>query len=50
MYVLQSGRTPLHKASEKWNNKQVVDVLIKADANVNIADKVSYYQAPYCIS
>ena len=39
-YILQSGRTPLHEASER-TNEEVVDALIKAGANVNM---VSYFQ------
>ena len=40
-YILQSGRTPLHEASER-TDEEVVDALIKAGANVNM---VSYFQA-----
>ena len=42
-YILQSGRTPLHEASERTDEK-VVDALIKAGANINI---VSYFQVVY---
>ena len=45
--ILQSGRTPLHAAS-RWSNEQVVEILIKAGANVNTTDEVSYYQASLC--
>ena len=44
-YVIQSGRTPLHEASE-CTDKEVLDALIKADANVNM---VSYFQAHYSL-
>ena len=43
---LQSGSTPLHAvaaAAGLWRgNKQVIDILIKAGADVNATDKVSY--------
>ena len=40
---LQSGSTPLHAAAALWSgNKQVIDILIKAGADVNATDKVSY--------
>ena len=42
---LQSGSTPLHAAAAAglvWSNKQVIDILIKAGADVNATDKVSY--------
>ena len=42
-YILQSGRTPLHEASE-YANEEVVDALIKAGAIVNM---VSYFQVLY---
>ena len=47
MYILQSGRTPLHAvaASLLIKNEQVVNALIKAGAYVNATDKVSYYQS-----
>ena len=32
----------------KENNTAVVEILIKAGADVNIVDEVSYYQAPQC--
>ena len=46
MYILQSGRTPLHAvAASFWIDKErVVEELIKAGADVNATDKVSYYQ------
>ena len=37
MLILQSGRTPLYWTSEV----KVVEVLIAAGADVNLADKVS---------
>ena len=40
-YILQSGKTPLHDASQ-WSNEQVIKTLIKAGADVNTADEVSY--------
>ena len=58
-YILQSGRSPLqeiisvmaslHDAEHKhfWHIFTVVDRLIKAGADVNIVDKVSYHQSPY---
>ena len=41
---LQSGSTPLHAAAAGvWrSNKQVIDILIKAGADVNATNKVSY--------
>ena len=43
---LQSGSTPLHAAAAAaglwWGKKQVIDKLIKAGADVNATDKVSY--------
>ena len=44
-YILQSGRTPLHVAAVK-NNKEIVEILIRAHADIDVADRVSYYQAP----
>ena len=44
-YTLQSGKTPLHEAVSVESNKQVVETLIKAGADVAIASKVSYCQA-----
>ena len=44
-YILQSGRTPLHEASECTDEK-VVDALLKAGANVNM---VSYFKIEYVI-
>ena len=43
---LQSGRTPLHEAASQWWNAQGVEILVKADADVNVVDKVSCFQAP----
>ena len=50
MYILKSGRTPLHvvAASLFIENEQVVNTLIKAGADVNTTDKVSYYQSALC--
>ena len=45
MIVYQSGETPLHKAASKKSNEQVVEILIKAGADLNIVNEVSYYQA-----
>ena len=42
-YIFQSGRTPLHEASE-CTDEEVVDALLKAGANVNM---VSYFQTLY---
>ena len=42
---LQFGITPLYNASG-LSNKQVLETLIKAGADVNIVDKVSDYQSP----
>ena len=42
---LQSGSTPLHAAAPAglwWSYKQVIDILIKAGADVNATNKVSY--------
>lgn len=45
--ILQSGSTPLHKAVKSMSsNEQVVEMLIKAGADVNVVNKVNYYQAP----
>ena len=41
MLILQWGRTPLYNASQEGHDK-VVEVLIAAGADVNLADKVSY--------
>ena len=46
MLFLQSGRTLLHRAVSVENNDKAVEILIKAGANVNVFDKVSYYQTP----
>ena len=44
---LQSGRSTLHAAAaSRWSNKQVVESLIKAGADVNSMDQVSCYQVP----
>ena len=41
----QSGRSPLHDAVATWmGNKEIVEALTKAGADVNIVDKVSFYQ------
>ena len=44
--LLQEGKTPLLVASER-NDDKVIDALIEGGADVNIADKVSYYQPTY---
>ena len=44
---LQSGKTPLYEAASHQRNEQVVEILVKAGADVNFVDKeVSYYQEP----
>ena len=47
-YMLQWGRTPLHKAVSVESNKHVVETLIKAGADVTIVDIVSYCQTLQC--
>ena len=42
-YILQKGRTLLQVAVLKESNFEVVEILIKAGADVNIVDEVSYY-------
>ena len=58
-YILQSGRAPLHEIMSDfaslhdkgddyfWYIFIVVDKLIKAGADINVVDKVSYRQALY---
>ena len=41
-YILQWGKTPLHKAVSVKGNKHAVETLIKAGSDVTIVDKVSY--------
>ena len=41
MLILQWGETPLYIASCRGNDK-VVEVVIAAGADVNLADEVSY--------
>ena len=42
--ILQSGSTPLHAAAKSWSSdKQAIEILIKAGADVNATDKVTYY-------
>ena len=48
--LLQSGSTPLHAAAVAaakeilfLDNEQVIKILVKAGADVNATDKVSYY-------
>ena len=39
----------LHEAASSWkSNGKVVETLIKAGADVNTTDEVSYYQASLC--
>ena len=59
IYILQSGRAPLHEImsaiaslhvaerSDFYFISKIVDRLIGAGADVNVVDKVSYHQAPY---
>ena len=42
--ILQSGRTPLHEAALHGYGAQVVEILLKAGADGNVVDKVSYFQ------
>ena len=46
----QSDRTPLHEAASHQRNEQVVEILLKAGADVNSVDKVSYYQEPHSVT
>ena len=48
-YILQSGRTPLQEASLN-SDEETVEKLINATADVNIVDKVGYYQTLLCNS
>ena len=47
--LLQLGSTPLHAAAVavvtalKRGNERVIEILVKAGANVNATDTVSYY-------
>ena len=47
--LLQLGSTPLHVAAEavvtalERGNERVIEILVKAGANVNATDTVSYY-------
>ena len=41
MLILQWRHTPLYEAS-RWGHDKVVEILIAAGADVNLADKVSY--------
>ena len=43
---MQSGETALHRAVSVQSNNEVVEILIKAGADVTVVDKVSYYQTP----
>ena len=47
---LQLDRTPLHEAASHQRNEQVVEILVKAGADVNFVDKVSYYLQPYSVT
>ena len=40
---MQSGRTPLQEAVLHKNNAQVVEILVKAGADVTIIDKVRLF-------
>ena len=44
LIIHQSGQTPLHLAASTKSNEQVVETLLKAGADLNFVDKVSYYQ------
>ena len=44
IHILQYGCTPLFEASQNGHDK-IVDLLIAAKADVNIANKVSYLHA-----
>ena len=58
-YILQSGSAPSHEIMSAmsslhhgghehfWDSFYMLDRLIKAGADVNVVDKVSYHQAPY---
>ena len=41
--LLQSGSTPLHAAVSYRSNTQVIKMLIKAGADINATDEVSYH-------
>ena len=41
---LQSGRTPVHEAASQRLNEEVVEILVKAGAYVNVVDEVSGFQ------
>ena len=41
---LQSGGTPLHEAASQSLNEEVVEILVKAGAFVNVVDEVSGLQ------
>ena len=42
--LLQSGSTPLHAAATSWRSDiQVIEILLKAGADVNATSKVTYY-------
>ena len=43
---LQLDKTPLYKAVSHHRSEQVVEILVKAGADVNFVDEVSYYQEP----
>ena len=40
MLTFQYGKTPLHRAVE-GNNRDVVELLLKSGADVNVTDKVN---------
>ena len=42
--ILQSGSTPLHAAAASWwHIEPIIEILIKAGADVKATDEVSYY-------
>ena len=43
LFILQSGRTPLHEAASHERNVRVVEILVTAGADGNVVDKVSCF-------